>query len=234
MQNDPGMTTRQSGQAHPLHTHLVIETLKRAWRLAGGLLLLLPCALPSPASAENKADKCMAGICLEPPIAQKALVAKYGPGLTRSGPGSGDDMVTRCYYDKKQDLYVEFTFDKHGEAVYDSDLIEIMVSPVPMCPKRYAPKKPFSKLVTESGLKVGSTVAEVEAALGKPSRIDDVAGRERTTYATKPQEYLLRNYDSSAYGGQKLMYIPDPEELLFSAFYISDGKVKSVLLSVSE
>ncbi len=197
--------------------------------------MLALCAFPSMAGAADKAERCMAGICLEQPITQKMLVAKYGPGRKRLEPGLQPDTVARCYYDKKQDLYVEFNFDMHVETIYNSDLSQIMVSRAPMCSKRYAPKRPFPKLVTDSGLTVGSSEAEVEAALGKPFRTADVAEMERTNYATFPQEDLMRDYLSSAYGTTARIYGLDPKvDPLENEFFISDGKVKSVLLSVAE
>ncbi len=201
---------------------------------AAWLLLPIMLACPAMASAVGKADKCMAGICLESKTNQKMLVAKYGPGRLRKEPGADADTMQRCYYDKKQGLYIEFTFDKHAELNTDSDLTTIMVSSVPMCPKRYAPKKPFQKFVTESGLRVGLTEAEVEAIKGKPDRIDDVAGKEQKNYANFTQEELMQDYLSSAYGGVKWMYLPPEDDLLLNGLYISDGKVKSLLLSDSE
>lgn len=237
MQKNTTMANGQSGQAHPVHTNPVNRPLTRARHGVAWLTLLL-FTLPAAANAAGKADKCVAGICLEQPVTQKMLVAKYGPGLKRIGPGSYPDFVTRCYYDNKQGLYVEFTFDQHHElnTDYGSDLTEIMVSRTPMCPKRYAPKKPFARLATESGLAVGSTEAEVEAALGKPDRVDDVTRIEQdeTSRANSKPEFLMRDYLSSAYGTTKRVYIPDPQDLLFNAFYINAGMVKSILVSVSE
>jgi hypothetical protein len=224
------MARRKTGSAYLVYTNLVHEALRWAW------LLPLALALPATASATGKADKCVAGICLQSSITQKMLVAKYGPGRLRIGPGLIPDTQQRCYYDKQQGLYIEFTFDKHAELNTEpgSDLSGIMVSSVPMCPQSYAPKRPFPKFTTESGLHVGSTAAEVEAALGKTDKLYDVAGRERKSNANFTQEELMRDYRTSVFGGFAWVYIPDPEDLLANYIYIDDGKIKSLRLSDSE
>lgn len=210
--------------------------LRRGAGRRGAAWLLLPLLLAFPAMA-GAADTCMAGICLNTAINQKTLVAKYGPGRLRIEQSEVPEIRQRCYYDKQQGLYIEFTFDIHGELNSVSDLTEIVVSTVPMCPKRYAPKRPFPRMVTESGLRVGLTEAEVETALGRPQRIDDVAELEHERMAGAngfTQEMLMRNYAASVFGSPKWMYIPDPNDLLFNAFFMADGTVKSLWLSVSE
>lgn len=180
----------------------------------------------------------MAGICLETPLTQKDIVAKYGPGRARFvHVGTELESGTRCYYDPSQDLYIEFNFDKHQqqEVVYNSDLTEIMVSSVPMCEKKYKPKQPFPKFATEYGLTIGATEAEVHAAMGEPAKIWDMAELEKLNLRERTRESLVRSYDTTDYGKTMLLYSP-PEKntLLFNSIYISQGKVKSIHLSDSE
>lgn len=220
----------------------------RGARLLLSLLLALP---PAAYCADSKTSKCMAEICLKTPVTQEDIVAKYGTGreyvhidlVETGGPGHkyvrkpNPDLVKRCYYDPKQDLYVEFSFDKHQqqEVVYNSDLIEIMVSSVPMCPKKYTPKQPFPPFKTENGISVGATEAEVQAVMGKPLNTISIAQREQTMSKYNSHEELMREYDATEYGENGLYYSPDPQHsLLENLVYISQGKVKSILLSNSE
>lgn len=221
---------------------------------AAPLLLPLLILLPGVAyCGDNKTSKCMAEICLETPITQEDIVAKYGPGreyvridfvetegpdhkLVRK-PKPNPDLVKRCYYDPTQDLYIEFSFDKHQQrqVVYNSDLIEIVVTSVPMCPKKYKPKQPFQPFKTEHGISVGATEAEVLAAMGKPFDTISIADREQTMSKHESREELMREYDATEYGENGLYYSPDPgHNLLENLVYISQGKVKSILLGNSE
>ncbi len=220
-----------------------------------GARLLLPLLLALPAAAycaDGKTSKCVAEICLKTSITQEDIVAKYGPGreyahvdlVETDGPGHkrvpkpNPDLVKRCYYDPKQDLYIEFSFDKHQqkEVVYNSDLIEIMVSSVPMCSKKYTPKQPFPPFKTEHGVGVGATEAEVQAAMGKPGDTISIAYREQLMSKHDSHEELMREYDSTEYGENGLYYAPpdSQRDLLYDLFYVSQGKVKSILLSNTE
>jgi len=240
---------------HPVSRQTMILSWS-AW-LTLSLLILLPAAAhctenragvsgagntngtndQSKAKNGNKAGKCIANICLETSITQKDIVAKYGPGRTHVSGGKPLETVTRCYYDPKQDLYIEFNFDKHLQEMvrYNSDLAGIMVSLIPMCPKRYKPTHSFPRLSTEYGLTIGSTEAEVRTAMGKPNMVQDMAEVERSGLSRHTHEELMRAYDTPDYGETALFYNPDPEHnLLFNYFYISQGKVKSIHLNASE
>ncbi len=210
------------------------------WGRIAVLLPLLLAAFPAFADgAGNKVGTCMAGICLETPLTQKDIVAKYGPGRAHFvHVGTELESGTRCYYDPRQDLYIEFNFDKHQQqaVVYNSDLTEIMVSSVPMCEKKYKPKQPFPKFATEYGLTIGSTEAEVHAAMGKPADIWNMAEIEKSNLKTwSSREALMRAYRTTDYGETALHYPPaEKNSLLLNSFYISQGKVKSIHLSDSE
>lgn len=211
-----------------------------------GVRLLLPLllALPFSASAaENKPasgkrpDKCMAQICLETPMTQDDIVAKYGPGRKAVPYPASPDEVQRCYYDPKQHLYIEFSFDKHQQVqvVYNSDLNDIVVSTFPMCDKKFTPKQPFPPFKTERGVGIGATEAEVLAAMGPPDGTFDMADYERKNLKHRTHAQLVRDHDSAVYGEKSLLYSPDPQhDLLTNAFLISHGKVKSIMLSNSE
>ena len=209
------------------------------WTVLLPLLILLPASASSvdnKGQAGNKASTCIAKLCLATPLSQKEIVAQYGEGRKRVSGGATDESVSRCYYDPKQDLYVEFNFDKHvqDQVVYNSDLTQVMVSRVPMCEKSFKPKHPFPKFVTELGLTIGSTEAEVQAAMGKPNRVGAAEDRSKRSTPTSHDE-LMRGYDAPDYGETSLFYSPDQQhDLLANFFYISQGKVKSILLSVSE
>ncbi len=229
---------------------------KRSILRHGALLLLL--ALPFSASgAENKQaagkkpDKCIAEICLETPVTQEDIVAKYGPGreyvpmVNFAGESTGwkevvkpdDDVTQRCYYDPSQHLYIEFDFDKHQQrqVVYNSDLVTITVSTVTMCDKKFTPKQPFPPFKTEHGVGIGATEAEVQAAMGKPDDTINMKDHERVNLAHRTHEALMRDHESAEYGETALYYNPDPQHsLLEDLFFISDGKVKSIRLSNSE
>lgn len=236
---------------------LVKSGARSMWRCGAWLPLLL--ALPFSASAaEHKPaagkapEKCMAGICLETPMTQKNIVAKYGPGrnYVPTGVYAGEstgwknvrrpdpDVSQRCYYDPTQRLYIEFGFDKHQQrqSVYNSDLVEIVVSTVPMCAKTYTPKRPFPPFKTEHGVGIGATEAEVQAAVGKPDNTISIADRERLRSSRgESRESLMRDHMVADFGEMGLNYNPDPKhKLLQNLFYISHGKVKSILLSDSE
>jgi hypothetical protein len=220
----------------PMGRHSGSSALSAWKRVACVLLPLL--ALPAAASGAEgkqatgkKAATCIADICLETPLTQEDIVAKYGPGREQvSDAGTPVESAARCYYDPAQDLYVEFQFDKHQQAqvTFNSDLTQIMVSRAPMCEKRYTPKQPFPKLATEYGLKIGSTQAEVRAAMGTPDRMDK-AERHPASH-----ESHMEAYDAADYGEVAMFYWPDKEDLLSNSYYISHGEVKSISLRFSE
>lgn len=204
-----------------------------AWKRAACLLLPL-LALPATASGTEgkqatgkKAATCIAkNVCLLTPLTQNDIVAKYGPGRLFAG-STIVGTASRCYYDPKQHLYIEFSFDKHQQTQvnFNSDLSEIMLSRAPICEKRYAPKQPFPRFITELGLKIGSSEAQVTAIMGKP---------DRTVNTKKQLQPDLEDHDAAAYGELALFYWPDKEDLLSNSYYISRGKVKSIMLRFSE
>lgn len=99
--------------------------------------------------------------------------------------------------------------------------------------RRGAPRREHVK--TEYGVGIDAAEAEVRTAMGKPLDTISIAGREQTMSKHESHEELMREYDSTEYGENGLYYSPDPEhDLLENLFYISQGKVKSILLRNSE
>lgn len=190
------------------------------------LILAAYSFFPILAKAEQLPDLCVAKICLGvEQVNEKSLVKNYGEGKRQLGMGNDPSVVRRCFYDKTQNLWLEFTFDKHSIV---AELSDIFVSSQSLCEKTFVPKKSFPKIVLKNGLVIGSLDRDVIKVKGKPNRVDE-------NEKSNSSKLLEKTYFSSIYGETVLVYdYSERDENEMNYFYISNGKIKTIWLSISE
>jgi hypothetical protein len=196
------------------------------------LALLILCNAPANASEEpGRLEKCIGGICLEQKgLTEQKLVERFGQGKLYAPDPEDPDFVVRCYYEPSQDAWIEFKFDRRKNYFNPYQLITIFVSREPLCEKTSTPAKPFAELKTRSGLKLGSAEQEIVRVKGPPSRVADAVLRE-----TKNPKLKSKSPYAAKYGEKVYVYGKDPEgDLLANSYHVTDGKIKSIWLSVSE
>lgn len=176
-------------------------------------------------------ESCVAEFCFDKGALTEAwLVRRYSPGFERPfRSGSGQYFQkTHCYYVPAEDVWVEFTVDYHDKTGEANEIIEMFLSKEPLCERKYVAKTPFKRLATARGVQIGSSQDAVVRAYGQPTRVDDSTAREK-----RNPDYKSTHL-ASKFGSPVLVYLAAENELLFSAFYMKDGQVYSVLISVSE
>lgn len=190
------------------------------------ILVVLSFLFSSCAYAEGSPELCLGKICLEQAkVNERTLVERFGEGRKRYGGGDDRSVVLRCYYDPKQNLWVEFTFDKNGQA-FGTNLKQIFVTNEQHCPKNFIPKVSFEKMETEAGIAVGSTQQHIVRIKGKP-----------TSISPKVQNYQgsIDEYFSGHYGEMEYSYeYSERNENENNVYFVTDGKVKSIWISNDE
>jgi len=171
------------------------------------------------------------GFCFENTLPDEAgLVRICGPGFV-GGILKGEDRYlqkSHCYYAPEQEVWVEFTADYHDQTDPIKEIVEVFVTREPLCDKSYVPRKRFEKFATPKGIQIGSLENDVIRAYGDPTRIDDSIERERRDPRYKSTQL------ASKYGSRVFVYLAGEDSLLRAHFYIKDGRVHSILVSVSE
>lgn len=168
----------------------------------------------------NQPEVCIHGICLDRGNnSESELTKKLGDGKKITV----GHTVTRCYFSPESRAGIRLGFDTR-----DKKLRSIFVTKESVCNAKSKFKFRSQDLVTSGGIRLGSDESAVISAYGEPSRIDDAVDREQ-------RNPLYRSTDlSSKYGTRILVYLSKGNDLSTSFFYLKNGKVHSILLSVEE
>lgn len=184
-------------------------------------LILAGVAAAGPAGLKPQVRaECLGGICFgKTTVTQKQLIVHYGPGYTEGGR-----FASHCYVMRDEGLFVTLDIGHYpGRPVWT-----VFVSRAPACSKASAPRKPFRPLTTGEGVGIGDTLDKVFAIYGPPDR------REEATSIRSIGRSAGEPSSVSPFGNEFLVYFHPTYELLRSEFYIRDGKVSAILISISE
>src|ERR1700733_3655622 len=109
---------------------------------------------PPPKSAS--CATCLGGICVRPNQMPEAdFVSRYGDGVLLERSWSNVvESSSRCYYDAKQQLWIQ-AVSLRADTSVPSYMLGVEVSMKPLCDKKIAPKQPFPKLALANGLGIG-------------------------------------------------------------------------------
>lgn len=164
--------------------------------------------------------ECLGGFCFGGKlIEERELVKRHGPGYTEGGK-----FPFHCYWVPEQKLFVQFRVH-HG---LPKEVNSVFVSKVPSCPKAYTPTNPFKALLTHEGVRIGDPYQKVIDVYGIPDF------RERGTGLNKIGIPYEEARATAPFGEEALIYRKTPDELLGSVFYVHEGQVSAIEISVSE
>ncbi len=193
------------------------------WLLATTVLMATPIF-----AANNPPARCIGEICISPPNKEsKELVRQYGKGSIRK---DADDPTLRihCYYDARQQLWFELELEASEQQPNKLELTGIFVTQSPMCPVSATPQNSLPDFVSEHGVRIGATEAEVVKKMGKPQRIDDVVAVEKKMSHKIGDDSRY----ASKFGTRRLVYERtneiSPQDLRFNFYGLTDGRVTSI------
>jgi hypothetical protein len=160
------------------------------------------------------------------PILEADIVNKYGKGVFLT---SIPESRVHIYFDPVQSLWIRFDASDHGHnGVFAVE--RIFVSIVPLARDTALSKSPFSPLVTENNICVGSKESQVIKLVGKPFRTDDAVERE-----ARDSRYRDDPAYGSLWGSKVFVYFPEGKDsLLMFSIHLDNGIVRSLTLSCSE
>lgn len=181
---------------------------------------------PAPAQTKYHGPSCIGEFCLNDAVTKEAdLINKYGAGYFQRGKFS-----FHCYKVPDQGLFVHFHVIKHNDCRIVS---QVLVSDRPNCvinnqPQAKMTKKPFESLKTREGIKIGDTYQKVVDVYGTPDIMEKGTGLDVIGLDYK------KAMSSMPLGEEVLIYNSPIGTLFQSSFYIRDGKVSAMQLSISE
>lgn len=179
--------------------------------------------------AQDRADRCLADICLKSKGNGVSLLLKeYGRGQTRIDEDDSEIEI-HCYYDTQQKLWVELEISKSATHGSSNQLTGLFATNVPMCATSFVPKKPFPPLLSTRGLSLGLSEGDVITKLGNPNRRDEVSQIELEARYLKDS----RRY-SSKMGAVRLVYDNNPDSLLFNFYGLKNGVLISIWFAERE
>lgn len=166
--------------------------------------------------------QCFAGFCVKNPPTEKAVRNRFGG----SGRHVFYDALGYCYrftVGKEEVSYGYFLFKYFGDG---ERLVTIISSKEPICPNAHNVNI-RSPLLTEKGIGLDSTEAEILTRYGQPRYL-----------LRPPPAEVVRGF----FGGPSkkvidtiIQYVPsDDRELLSARFFISEGKVVGIEISADE
>ena len=184
------------------------------------LIFQSQCSKPNQITKNYNGPKCIANFCLGEKVQlEKELVKKYGAGYKLEGK-----FPLHCYEAPKQKLFITFWI-YHG---LPREIIKIFVSDKPSCNTSYSPNTPFEKLITTEGISLGDVQAKVVETYGKPDFIEKATALNMIGFENHNK--LIKE---KPFGETILRYVSSENDLLQSSFYIRDGKVSGIEVSVS-
>lgn len=186
------------------------------------------CCQPLLASEKSPA-RCIGNICINQHGKSPAwLLRKYGVGQVHKD-ADDSELVIHCYYDARQQLWIELEFSSSEMGKAGSRFTGLFVTTVPMCPIRFSPRKSFPDFTSEYGVKIGSIESDLIKKMGQPKRKDDVRAIEsKSAYLIDSSRY------ASKFGSTRFVYDENPSSLLFNFYGFENGKLVSMWFADSE
>ena len=190
-------------------------------------LAVLAALLITKSHAASAPDSCLGKFCLlDKQWTESEVVNRFGPGK-ESLQGKDGLSVSHCYFLPREKLWLELTFDRRQPFQGKVDLKDIFLTSETLCEQHFQAKEPLDHLMTTSGITVGADEDDVLQLKSTPTRVDDSVARQERNPAYGDTKYAVRY-------GEKVLVYRKPSDLGFNFFYISNGKVKSIWLSMSE
>jgi hypothetical protein len=149
-------------------------------------------------------------------VAEDKFATRYGETRTLSQR----DLLANgvyCYRVPQQNLFARFdaTLEKPGL------IVGVFVTRLPTCTRQVSetrlPKQAFAEFVTKEGVQLGDSEAKVVSLYGRPDSIANAAG---------PSEKLYKR----EFGERVLRYTGAEGDLLFSEFYVQQGRVSAIFI----
>lgn len=151
---------------------------------------------------------------------ERKIVAKYGPG-TRIGD-------TRCYSVSERHAFIHFDVE---QPELSGRFVTVVLSDVPNClvhTKLEEPTVPFPPLRTEHGIGLGDSYEKIVHTYGKPTAVEDGSWGNRDIV---PHQRFRKGMP---FGQKALIYNGPSDSLIQGIFYLRDGKVAGIYISVAE
>lgn len=199
-------------------------------RIWVSIFAILASTLIQPVFASDRVSaRCIGDICLSQPKKDTNwLLNKYGKGKVRRDTDDPETLIY-CFYNKQQNLWVEFEFSPFGHEKKTVLLTGIFITSVKMCSKSFVSSKPLPNFASEYGVKIGMTEAAILKKMGAPKRKDNVKAIEKkSSYLAGDLRY------ASKFGRNRIVYDDNPSSLLFNFYGLEKGKLVSMWFAERE
>lgn len=189
------------------------------------IYLIILCLLPNICWSDSYIEHTLGPFDLTKNITETQLVSEFGSGYVINHIVDGKTMGrSHVYYVPAVNawLEVQLSHTSNNDRLVDT----IILTRKKLCDEKHIPVEDLTKLITGRGVGIGSSLKKVINTYGKSDVSISLAKQKAFSNL---QQYLKLS------SGLVLRYLYEGSESnLYSEFYIKNGKLHSLLISVSE